>query len=130
MAVFDTIWIFMASALTLAFIAIVGFVVFKIGLTSFKIVMTTVNAAKGIENIGVSVKDLKYITNVEDESEFEIIGSLIKSGIEKNSYTRYLYKKFKIETFIAHFGSLKDSISVKIKKRNYSKYAYIQLFKK
>jgi hypothetical protein len=130
MAVFDTIWIFMVSAVSLVFVAVVGFIVLKMGFTSFKMVMGTVNAAKGIENIEGTVKDSKYRITEEDENEFEIISKFMKSEIEKNPYAKYLYKQFKIEMIIAHIGSLRDSLEAKIKKHNYTKYAYIQLFKK
>lgn len=148
MAVFDTIGIIMASASLLAFIALVGFIVLKVGFTSFKIVMEPVMAARGIENIEGIVRNSKYGITEEDKDEFEIISSFINAEIRKNPYTNYLYKLFKIEIIIVHIDSLissintkienivahldsfKSSVKARIKKSNHTKYAYIQLFKK
>ncbi len=130
MAVFDTIGIIMASALLLALVALIGFIVLKIGFTSFNIVMEPVRAARGIENIEGVVRNSKYGITEKDKDEFEIISSFIKAEIKKNIYTNYLYKLFKIEIIVAHLDSFKSSVKARIKKNSHSKYAYIQLFKK
>ncbi|MGZ7109361.1 MAG: hypothetical protein ACXVHW_10355 [Methanobacterium sp.] len=148
MAVFDTIWIFMASALILASLAIIGFVVLKIGLASFKMAMYTVYAARDIEDIDFQIKNPKYSITEEEKGEIEFISNVLKSEIEKHSYTRYLYKLLKIEILFAHIDSivhkidsnmdifierivsLTNSMESRIKKHSYTKYANIQLFKK
>jgi hypothetical protein len=130
MAVFDTIWIFVTSAAILAFIAVIGFIVLKIGFALFKTAMEPLKAARGIENIETVGNNSNFRITEEEEDELEVIRSFIKAEIDKSRYASYLYKLFKIDTIIVHSDSLKSSIKSKIKKNNYTKYAYIQLFKK
>lgn len=133
MAVLDVIWMGISSAALLAIVAIIGFIAFKWGIVSFKITMDAVKAAKGIENIEGVVKYPRYRNTEEDKDEFEIIVSFIKAEIEKNYYanyyTKYAYKRFKIKLILSYIDSLKSFIESKSKK-NFAKYAYIQLFKK
>lgn len=158
MAVFDNIGILLVSALSLAFVAVIGFIVLKMGLNIFKMIMSTVYATRGIENMEIVQNDSKYRITEEEDNEFQIIGQFMKTEIEKSSYASYLYRKFKVEMLITEFISLRDlldtkmdiliergnifiekrikknqytnSIKSKIKKHNYTKYAYIQLFKR
>lgn len=157
MAVFDTIGMLLVSALSLAFVAVIGFIVLKLGLNTFKMIMGTVYATRGIENMEIIQKDSKYRITEEEDNEFQIIGQFIKTEIEKNSYASYLYGKFKVEMLIEKFISLIDSLDTKmdiliqkgdifietkiknqytnsikskVKRHNYTKYAYIQLFKR
>lgn len=158
MAVFDTIGMLLVSALSLAFVAVIGFIVLKMGLNTFKMIMSTVYATRGIENREIVPKDSKYRITEEEDNEFQIIGQFMKTEIEKNSYASYLYRKFKVEMLIIKFVFLRDSLDTKmdiliergnifiettikknqytnsirskIKKHNYTKYAYIQLFKR
>ncbi|MGZ7160714.1 MAG: hypothetical protein ACXVHV_08645 [Methanobacterium sp.] len=138
----------MASALILASLAIIGFVVLKIGLASFKMAMYTVYAARDIENIDFQIKNPKYSITEEEKGEIEFISNVLKSEIERHSYTRYLYKLLKIEIlnvhigsiidkidskmdiFIDHIVSLTNSMESKIRRHSHMRYAYIQLFKK
>lgn len=177
MAVLDTVWIFMVFALLLAFLVLIGYIILKMGLDTFKMIMSTVYATRNIEKMKIVQKDSKYRIAEKEDDELKIIGRFIKSEIDKNRYTSYLYKKFKVKILIANTGlligsldtkmdifiekgsifignairknqytnyinkqfkqdiisqinSFKDSIKSKIKKHNYTKYAYIQLFKK
>ncbi len=149
MAVLDLIWMGISYAALLAFVAIMGFIVFKVGIISFKIAMDVVGAAKGIENIeGVIKPDYRIAT---EKHEIEIIGNFINASIQKNHRAKYVYDLFKVglmvpmvisninslndfyesrtEKTYSHINSLKSFIESK-HKTNFAKYAYIQLFKK
>lgn len=134
MVLVDTIWASIVYALMLVFAAIIGFIVLKVGIVSFKLAMRTIIAARGIENIKSVKKYPKYGITEENEAEFEIITSYIKTKIKKNYYanyyTKYAYNMFKIKTILSYIDSLKSFIKAKTEKNNYAKYAYIQLFKK
>ena len=166
MVLVDMIWAGMVYAFMLVFAAIIGFVVLKIGIVSFKSAMGTIIAARGIENIEGVARNPNY--RITEEDEFEIItsnfNSLIKDEAEKNHYTNYVYMRLfkiietllytfsskftkvetelsyyiehtfiqlsKIKNTLSHADSLKDSIKAKTKRSHYTKYAYMQLFKK
>ncbi len=157
MAVLDLIWMGISSAALLAFVAIMGIILVKIGTVSFKIAMDVVGAARGIENIeGVIKRRNPRIAAEKDE--IEIINNFINATLEKNhrlkyaydlfkvesvashislfitkaekiNYEEYAYKWFKIEKALSHANSLKKFAESK-RKKNFAKYAYIQLFKK
>jgi hypothetical protein len=128
MAVLDLIWTGISSAALLVFVAIMGFIAFKIGIISFKIAVDVMGATKGIENIEGVVKRPNYRVT-EEKGEIEIIASYINSFIEKNYYAKYMYQRFEIEKILSRINSLRRIIESKSEK-SLAKYAYIQLFKK
>lgn len=156
MAVLDLIWMGISSAALLALLAIMGFILFKVGIISFKIAMDVVGAAKEIETIDGVIKQPNHRIAAE-KNETEIILSFVKAEIEKNQYASYAYNLFKVEIIISYINSsiipkieeinekyeslfenkkirsyansLKNFMESKGKK-NFAKYAYIQLFKK
>jgi len=128
MAVLDLIWTGISSAALLVFVAIMGFIAFKIGIISFKIAIDVMGATRGIENIEGVVKQSNYRVT-EKEDEIKIIASYINSFIEKNYYAKYMYERFEIEKVLSRINSLKRSVESKSEK-SLLKYAYIQLFKK
>jgi hypothetical protein len=128
MAVLDLIWTGISSAALLVFVAIMGFIAFKIGLISFKIAVDVMGATRGIENIEGVVKRPNYRVT-EKEDEIEIIVSYINSFIERNYYAKYMYQRFEIEKILSRINSLRRTMESKNEK-SLLKYAYIQLFKK
>ncbi|MGF7117632.1 hypothetical protein [Methanobacterium oryzae] len=105
MAVLDTILIYMSSAFVLALVAIIGYVTLRLGTITFGILMDSVKAANGIENIG----EIK--TNIEKVDTSE------KTEIKKSDFPY-------IDVIKIFLKNLKKSRKVN------AKYAYIQLFKK
>lgn len=99
---FDAIWLFAVSASVIVSIAITGFIALKIGIFSFNIVMDAVIAAKGIENMEGPIERPKYaVSDIKEEKEV-------------------------ISLFIDYINNFRKA---KVRK-NYTKHAYIQLFKK
>ena len=99
---FDAIWLFAVSASVIVSIAITGFIALKIGIFSFKIVMDAVIAAKGIENMEGPIERPKYaVSDIKEEKDV-------------------------ISLFIDYINNFRKA---KVRK-NYTKHAYMQLFKK
>lgn len=105
MAVLDTILIYMSSAFVLALVAIIGYVTLRLGTITFGILMDSVKAANGIENI----RGIK--TNIEKVATSE------KTEIKKSDFPY-------IDVIKIFLKNLRKSRKVN------AKYAYIQLFKK
>lgn len=99
---FDVIWLFAVSVSVIVSIAITGFIALKIGIISFKIVRDAIVAAKGIENMEGPIERPKYA--VSDVKEEKHVMSLFIDYINN-------FRKAKV-------------------RKNYTKYAYMQLFKK
>ena len=112
MAVFETIGALMTPAIALSFIAITGFMVLKIGLISFKLVIGNISVVKGIENTEFTIKDPKYKLINQEEKEFDFILKILKSQMKKNQYTKNLYEQ--IEMYFTRIISIKDTINNKI----------------
>ena len=79
--------------LILSLVAIVGFIAFKIGINSYNLIMETVRAAKGIENIK---GEIKHQTDETEEDEIEIIVNFFKSVLgfkesKQHKNTKYAY---------------------------------------
>ena len=150
MAILDLVWTGISYAALLAFVAIMGFVLFKVGIVLFKIAMDVVGAAKGIESIEGVIKRPNYRISAEKD-EIEIISNFVKASIENNHHAKYAYDLFKVELISSivisninsldnyyevqtektygYVNSLKNFIASK-RKKSFAKYAYIQLFKK
>lgn len=147
MAVLDLVWMVTSYAALLAFIAIMGVIIFKFGIVSFKLAISAVGATRGIENIrGVVNQPSHRITEESDEIEIitSYITSFIQKSIEQNYYAKYAYDLFRVELIISYIKSLDRFIEEKVissidslksfvesrRKKNFARYAYIQLFKK
>ncbi|MGB9979343.1 hypothetical protein [Methanobacterium sp.] len=147
MAVLDLVWTVVSYAALLAFIAIVGVIIFKFGITSFRLAINTVGATQGIENIrGVINRSDHRTTKEEDEIEiiFSYITSFIQTIIERNHHAKYTYDLLKVELIISYIKFLDNFVDQKItsrtdsfknfveskREKNFARYAYIQLFKK
>jgi hypothetical protein len=99
---FDAIWLFAVSASVIVSIAITGFIALKIGIISFKIVMDAIMAAKGLEIMEGPIERPKYaVSDIKEEKDV-------------------------ISLFIDYTNNLRKA---KVRK-NYTQYAYMQLFKK
>jgi len=160
MAVLDLIWMGISYAALLALVIIMGFIAFRVLVISFKIAIDVVGAARGIENIEGIIKQPNYgITAEKDETEIissYIKSEIEKNSYAKYSYDllrietiiasinsfygfmepkfeningEYAYELFRVEKAISYVNSLKKFMVNKGKK-NFVKYAYIQLFKK
>ena len=130
MAVLDLVWMVISYAALLVFIAIMGVIVVKFGITSFKLAMNTVGATKGIENIK-RVNPSNYRATKETD-EFEIIVSYATSFtqtiIERNHYAKYAYDLFRVELIISYIKSLDHFVESKLEEIDYAGYAQ-KLFK-
>jgi hypothetical protein len=105
MAVLDTILIYMSSAFVLALVALIGYVALRLGTITFGILMDSVKAANGIENIsGIKINPQQANTAEKTETK--------KSDIPYIDVIKIFLKNLR-----------------KSRKVN-AKYAYIQLFKK
>ena len=100
--IFDVIWLCVVYVSLLVLIAIACFIAFKVSVFSFKIIMDVVIAARGIETANKHVRRPKYRISENDE-EKDIIELLLN----------------KIKTL------RKSEV-----RKNYVRYAYMQLFKK
>jgi len=94
--IFDVIWLFAVYVSILVVIAIAGFIAFKVGVFSFKIIMDVVIAARGIEKEKKHVRRPKYRISEDNEEKdivellFDKIKNLRKPEVRKN-YVRYAY---------------------------------------
>ena len=147
MAVLDLVWTVASYAALLAFIAIVGFIIFKFGIASFKLAVNTVGATRGIENISSVINRPGHRTT-EESDEIEIlvsyITSFVQKSVERNHHAKYAYDSLRVELIISYFKSLDHFVDEKVtlstasfksfikskREKNFAKYAYIQLFKK
>ncbi len=131
MAVLDLIWMVASYAALLAFIAIVGVILFKFGITSFKLAMNTVGATRGIENIkGVSNQPGRRTTEGSDEMEVIVsyITHFLKKSIERNHYAKYTYELFRVELILSYIKYLDRFVESKLEKVDYAGYTR-ELFK-
>ncbi len=131
MAVLDFVWVVTSYAALLALIAIMGVILFKVGITSFKLAMNAVGATRGIENIrGIAKQPYHGTTGKKDEIELMVsdISKLIQIGIESNRYAKYTYDLFRVELIISNIDYLINLIDSKLEKIDYEKYMY-ELFK-
>ena len=96
---FDAVWLFTVYASLLVFIAISGFIAFKVGIFFYRIVMGSIIAVKGIENIEGPIKNHKY--PISDEKDV-------------------------VSLFIDYVKNFKKPDM----RKDHTKYAYMQLFKK
>lgn len=130
MAVLDLVWMVISYAALLVFIAIMGVIVVKFGITSFKLAMNTVGATKGIENIK-KVNQSNYRATKETD-EMEIIvsyaASFIQTIIERNHYAKYAYDLFRVELIVLYIKSLDHFVESKLEETDYAGYAQ-KLFK-
>ena len=147
MAVLDLVWMVASYAALLAFIAIVGVLIFKFGITSFKLAISTVGATRGIENIkGVVNQSGHRTTDESDEMEILVsyIARFVQKSVERNHYAKYAYNSLRVELIISYIKYLEHFVDEKAtsstnslksfakskREKNFAKYAYIQLFKK
>lgn len=100
--IFDAIWLFVMYVSLLVLIVIAGFIAFKVGVFSFKIIMDVVIAARGIEKEKKHIRRPKYRIR-EDNEEKDIVELLL--------------------------DKIKNLRKPEVRK-NYARYAYMQLFKK
>ena len=131
MAVLDLVGMFTSYAALLAFMAIMGIILFKVGFASFKLAMNTVGATRGIENIRGVVNQSGYRTTREtDEIEIAVsyVTSFIQTIIEKNRYAKYAYNLFRVELIISYIKILDSFVESKLGEIDYAGYAY-ELFK-
>ncbi len=130
MAVLDLVWVVTSYAALLAIIAIMGVILFKVGITSFKLAMNAVGATRGIENIEGIIKQSYHGTAAQtDEIELIVsdISKFIQICIEKNRYAKYTYDLFRVELILSNISSLMNFIDSKLEKIDYTK--YVELFK-
>jgi hypothetical protein len=131
MAVLDLVWTFTSYAALLAFMAILGVILFKVGFASFKLAMNTVGATRGIENIrGVVNQSGHRTTGETDEIEIAVsyVTIFIQTIIEKNRYAKYAYNLFRVELITSYIKILNSFLESKLEKIDYAGYAY-ELFK-
>jgi len=94
--IFDVIWLFVVYVSLLVLIVIAGFIAFKVGMFSLKIIIDVVVAARGIEKRKKHVRRPKYRISEDDEEKdivellLDKIKNLRKSEVRKN-YARYAY---------------------------------------
>ena len=125
MAVLDLIWTVTSYAALLAFITLMGVIIFKIGFTSFKLAMNTVGATRGIENIkGVVNSSDRRKTGESDEIEIIIsyITGFVQNVIERNHHARYAYDLLRVELIISYMNSLEGFVQSKLEKVDYAGY--------
>ena len=131
MAVLDLLWMVASYAALLAFIAIVGVIIFKFGIASFKLAINTVGATRGIENIkGIVNQQGHRTTDKSDEMEILVsyITRFIQKSIERNYYAKYAYELFRVELIISYIKSLDHFVESKLEKVDYAGYTH-QIFK-
>ena len=131
MAVLDLIWMVTSYAALLAFIAIMGVIIFKVGIISFKLSINAVGATRGIENIrGVVNQPDRKIASETDEIEIIVsqVNSFIQTSIERNYYAKYAYNLFRVELIISYIKPLKNFVESKLEKIDDTEYMY-ELFK-
>ncbi len=125
MAVLDLVWMVASYAALLAFIAIVGVLIFKFGITSFKLAISTVGATRGIENIKGVVNQHGHRTTDESD-EMEIIASYItrfvQKSVERNYYAKYVYEMLRVELILSYINSLDHFIGSKLENVDYAGY--------
>ena len=125
MAVLDLVWMVASYAALLAFIAIVGVVIFKFGCSSFKLAISTVGATRGIENIkGVVTRPGHRTTDESDEMEIMVsyITRLIQKSVERNHYAKYTYETLRVELILSYINSLDHFIESKLENVDYAGY--------
>ena len=125
MAVLDLVWMVASYAALLAFIAIVGVLIFKFGITSFKLAISTVGSTRGIENIKGVVNQPGHRTKDESD-EMEIIVSYIthfvQKSVERNHYAKYVYEMLRVELILSYIKSLDHFIESKLENVDYAGY--------
>ncbi|MCZ3365249.1 hypothetical protein [Methanobacterium veterum] len=125
MAVLDLVWMVASYAALLAFIAIVGVLIFKFGITSFKLAISTVGATRGIENIrGVVNQPGRRTRDESDEMEIIVsyITRFVQKSVERNHYAKYIYETLRIELILYYIKSLDHFVESKLENVDYAGY--------
>ena len=130
MAVLDLVWTVASYTVLLAFIAVVGVLIFKFGITSFKMAINTVGATRGIENIkGVVNQPSHRTTDESDEMEIFVsyITHFVQKSVERNHYVKYTYEMLRVELILSYIKSLDQFIESKLENVDYEGYM-LELF--
>jgi hypothetical protein len=103
----------------------VGVLIFKFGITSFKLAISTVGATRGIENIrGVVNQPGRRTRDESDEMEIIVsyITRFVQKSVERNHYAKYIYETLRIELILYYIKSLDHFVESKLENVDYAGY--------